>query len=175
MADRASLKRKLENLEQEHRKVKHVLDALDMVQQGHRNLEMQRYIQSRSACVAKFSKSDSSKFTLKNGMVAYIDTERCDEIELHDGLTELGTFSARWGAQLNVSGISHWDSVAKRMTRIIEVLHDLKHLVCTVFPAWLKASKELDVESLVMSRTLRWISKQIGGQWPDIITGNFPI
>jgi hypothetical protein len=96
-------------------------------------------------------------------------------IRLYDGEQELGLFSRHYGINWVSRAYDVLVPAKDRVMRVAEILPVILSLVNDIFPAWLEASKELDVESLMTSRVLRWISKQIGGQWPDIITGNFPL
>jgi hypothetical protein len=50
------------------------------------------------------------------------------------------------------------------------VLPDALDIAYNVVPAW--RTNPPDVESLMTTRVLRWISKQVGGQWPDIVAGH---
>ncbi len=54
-----------------------------------------------------------------------------------------------------------------------DVRECVRHIFGTLLAAWEDAVATRDYESFECSRTLRWISKQVGGQWPDIISGNF--
>lgn len=61
----------------------------------------------------------------------------------------------------------------ERLVACAEVFGDVIALVREVVPRWFDAIlPELDVESLMTSRVLRWVSKQIGGQWPDVVAGH---
>ena len=61
----------------------------------------------------------------------------------------------------------------ERLVACADVFGDAIKLVREVVPRWFDVIlPELDVESLMTSRVLRWISKQIGGQWPDIVAGH---
>lgn len=173
MADRASLKRKLESLEDEGKKIRDVLWKLELEHRRHKDAEMQFFLQKRCARIRKFSKDCSTKCKFDNGFVAYFNVGT-GSLGLYDG-DRIGEFSAEYGMSLYVHSFTEWDDGPRRLAGLVELLPTIDQLVRVIFPAWLKASKELDVESLLMSRTLRWISKQVGGQWPDIITGNFPI
>jgi hypothetical protein len=50
------------------------------------------------------------------------------------------------------------------------VLADALHIAYNVIPEW--RLRPPDAEGLWTTRVLRWISKQIGGQWPDIVAGH---
>jgi hypothetical protein len=65
-----------------------------------------------------------------------------------------------------------FSDTSKRIALIADMLPVVRFLADEVFPNMHRVLKELDVESLMTSRVLRWISKQIGGQWPDIVAGH---
>jgi hypothetical protein len=170
----ASLKRKLEELYLSEHATTDALRQIERELHEYKAGEMRIFVGARCARIASFSRQYDETFTFDNGMRGDIGYD-FGHIRLYDGEQELGFFSRRYG--INWCDRAYDDlSLAKdRVTRIAEILPVIVSLVNDVFPAWLKASKELDVESLMTSRVLRWISKQVGGQWPDIITGNFPL
>ncbi len=53
----------------------------------------------------------------------------------------------------------------------------VRHIMEVLLPKWQGAVLTRDYEYFECSRTLRWIAKEIPGstQWPDIISGNFPL
>lgn len=61
----------------------------------------------------------------------------------------------------------------ERLVACAEVFADACRLVREVVPCWFdKILPELDAELLMTARALRWVSKQVGGQWPDIVAGH---
>lgn len=56
-----------------------------------------------------------------------------------------------------------------------QTLEWVQHIFGDLMQAWHEAVATHDYESFECARTLRWIAAQVGGQWPDIITGNFPL
>lgn len=177
MKDRASLKRKLDHLDQERRTAVESLCAIDSRLDRYREREIQNFIQTHCAHVTKFSKNEPRRFRFDNGMVGFIWYDDLTSIEVVEGRSNIGSFSVHYGPQLSPSAFSEWDSGPQRMTRVVEFLPVIEQLVCKVLPAWIEASNDLDVETLITARTLRWIAQQLpqDTQWPDIITGNFPL
>jgi hypothetical protein len=51
----------------------------------------------------------------------------------------------------------------------------VRHIFKRLFPVWKSAVATRDFEAFECARALHWIAWQVGGQWPDIITGNFPL
>lgn len=175
MADRASLKRKLEVLDKEQRDIRERLRRIEVELEHHRLIEMQLFLKRRCPRIVQFSENEMKKCILDNNLVLFIDTVVTNAVYLYDDTERIAAFDTHFEIRLNDRSFASWDLGSNRLTRLVDVLPDLDRLVHVHLPAWLKASKELDVESLMTSRVLRWISKQVGGQWPDIITGNFPL
>lgn len=175
MTDRASLKRKLDEIDKEQHKTREALWRIEVELDHHRFMEMQLFLKRRCPRIAKFSKSNSRNFKFDNGLVGSIDVLPTS-LYVYDNGEKVGMFSTSYGISLNEYPFRNWDTGSSLLTRLVDVLPDVDRLVHVHLPAWAEACKELDVESLVMSRTLRWIAAQLGGtQWPDIITGNFAI
>lgn len=177
MTDRASLKRKLDHIDQERRTTGEALRVLESRLDRYREREIQIFIQKHCTHVTKFSKNEPRRFRFDNGMVGFIWYDDLTSIEVVEGRSDIGSFSVHYGPQLSPSVFSEWDSGAQRMRRVVEFLPVIEQLVRNVLPAWIEVSKDLDVETLMTARTLRWIAQHLPGntQWPDIITGNFPL
>lgn len=177
MTDRASLKRKLDAVDKEQRDLRESLWRIETELEHHRLMEMQLFLKRRCPRIAKFSNSSPRSFDFDNDLVVNIDV-MCNTLHVYDGVDRLAAFDTSFGIRLNDYPFMEWDDGSSRLTRLVDVLPELDRLVHVHLPAWVEvSSKELDVESLVMSRTLRWVAAQLGGstQWPDIVSGNFPI
>lgn len=175
MTDRAFLKRKLHELDKEQRVLQDSLWRIECELNHHRSMEMQLFLKKRFSRISKFYSDSPTRCKLDNGLRVLFEVNHKLLYVYDKGWEELGAFDVSYGIRLYDYSFNTWDLGSSRLTRLADVLPDLDRLVHVDLPAWHKASKELDVESLVISRTLRWISKQVGGQWPDIISGKFPL
>jgi hypothetical protein len=180
MTDRASLKRKLESLQQEERAVRDALQKYEAVLQRYQTvlnhqttLEMQTFLMQRCARIAEFSEITPTTCKFDNGLIAYVNVDS-RELDLYDGV-EIIIFGDYNGIRVSSRAFNSWTTAGKRLALVADIFPAIEHVVRFVLPAWQKAREELDMGSLMTARVLRWISKQVGGQWPDIITGNFPL
>jgi hypothetical protein len=170
----ASLKRKLEEIHQEEHAITDDLRQIDRELSEYKAEEMRIFVGARCARITSFARRYDGTVTFDNGMHGELAHD-LGFVRMYDGEQELGIFYRQHGIHWCDRAYKDLPRAKDRVRRIADILLVIVSLVNDVFPAWLEASKELDVESLMTSRVLRWISKQVGGQWPDIITGNFPL
>jgi len=174
MKDRASLKRKLEQLRDEERVIQSDLVSLEERLEHYRSREFQAFVLARCKRITRFSKN-IPRCTFDNGLKGFIYASSAS-IDMHDREQKLGMFSS---TRCYIFSIDE-DSIEKtmpRLARLVDISSDIFVLTQHVLPAWLEASSIMNVEDLITARVLRWIAQQLprDNAWPDIITGNFPL
>ena len=172
----ASLKRKLEELEDAGHAIHVELRKIERELERYNEQEMALFVGSRCERIIGFSDRDLRKFTFDNGLTGYIAHD-FSYVEMRDNTGEIGTFYERHGMNLINRGNENLVDGMKRLDRLSKTLPTIDHLIHNVFPAWLEVSAHMDVEVLMTARVLRWIAQQLprDNQWPDIVEGKFPM
>jgi hypothetical protein len=106
----------------------------------------------------------------------------CEGVELRvaprNGWTRKRSQILVWNApfvtlyeDLSIGELMHVPDVPRvDLKNFADVLPDALDIAYNVIPEW--RLRPPDAEALWTTRVLRWISKQIGGQWPDIVAGH---
>jgi hypothetical protein len=175
MKDRASLKRKLEQLRDEQRVIQSDLASLEERLDQYYSCEFQAFVLARCKRITRFSKTMSRICTFDNGLEVFIYASYT-AADVYDHEQKLGTFSSK-RCFIPSFDEDSFENTMPRLARLVDVSPEIFALTQHVLPAWLEASSIMNVEDLITARTLRWIAQQLpqDTQWPDIVTGNFPI
>lgn len=128
--------------------------------------ESKRFLMSQSQRIVHVNKVTSWKITLDNGFCLKI-WDDFKQVYVERGDTWLLTFYTELGAW---KARDPSDGKFKTKTDISDICPEIVRLATEVFPIWHKALQEMDEESLMTTRVLHWIAKQLPGTaWPDIL------
>jgi hypothetical protein len=131
--------------------------------------ESKRFLMSQSQRIVHVNKVIGWKITLDNGfLLSVFDSFEKVYVERYDAwFWVFTTRSGEWQAKTNYLPS---DEYAKTKAALIDIFPEIARLVTEIFPIWHKALQEMDEESLMTTRVLHWIAKQLHGTaWPDIL------
>jgi len=175
MKDRASLKRKLDQLRDEQRVIQTDLASLEERLDQYYSCEFQAFVLARCKRITRFSKTIPRKCTFDNGLNVFIYASY-NSVDVWDREQKLGMFSSK-RCFIPSFDEDSFEKTMPRLVRLVDVSPEIYALTQHVLPAWLEASAIMNVEDLITARVLRWVAQQLprDNAWPDIVTGKFPL
>ena len=164
MSARALLKRKLNDHERETEVIRSQYWKMEKEQSAYKRSELEVFLKSRSKRVSRVQSSTSLEIWFDDNAMGLFTGD------------SLSSGTVRWPDELNgdvrigevypdccridLDLFGAYDTRVRQLSALADILPEIQRLFSEVFPAWLEASEDLDVESLMTTRVLHWIAKQ---------------